>query len=48
LWKHDRPLVANSDGFRQQDKQNCPICIVHFVLSQLFNPEMVPRADAVA
>jgi len=47
LWKFRLPLSANSDGFPQQEKLNFLICLVQAVLSQLFSPEMVQRADPV-
>jgi hypothetical protein len=44
LWKHRRPLGANSIGFLQQEEQSLLICLVQAVLSQLFSPEMAQRA----
>ena len=45
LSKHRQPLGANSGDFSQQKKQSFLICLVQAVLSQLFSPEMVQRAD---
>jgi hypothetical protein len=46
LWKRRRPLGANIDGFPQQGKQSFLICLVQAVMSQLFSPEILQRADA--